>query len=168
MPTLYTQAIAEAYAVAKTNAVVINTLEITHQAWAAPILITNTGSDFSAFDENNVYKTFINTGFDLGRTEKDDQGRVGITVQLDNTSRTIKTLIDQAIESNEYPIITFRVYLSSDITQPAEYPLVLRVESSTASLLTISLKCSNDDDINRQFPRQEFDYKAANFPGLVR
>lgn len=168
MTDLFTAAIKEAYATAKTGAVVIETIEISHSAWAANKLITNTGEEFSAFDENSVYKTFESSSFKVKRTSKDDQGRLIMTVDLDNTNLEIKTLVDLALTVNEYPVLTYRVFLSTDITQPAEYPLVLRVESMSATVTTASLQCTNEDDINLQFPRPDFDYKASNFPGLVR
>lgn len=168
MPSLYTQAVMEAYSSAPSGVSVVQTLEISSSAWASNQLLTNCGQDFSAFDENSVYKTFANTSFVIERQKKDDEGVVMFTVSLDNTSLEIKQLINQAYSTNEYPLITFRVFLSSDTTQPAEYPLQLKVISSDANLLTITLNCSNDDDINAQFPRPEYDYKASNFPGLVR
>lgn len=168
MPSLFTQAIEEAYATAKTVAVVVYTIEINHSAWTSPVLITNYGNDFQAYDEGSVLKTFVNSSFKAKRTIKDDQGRVSMSIELDNTNLSVKQLIEQALEVNENPTLVFRVYLSTDITQPAEFPLNLIVESSSSNVMTVTLNCTNGDDINLQFPRPEFDYKAANFPGLVR
>lgn len=168
MSELLTQAIQEAYATAKTPSAIIYTVELTHSSWVDDLLITNCGEDFNAFDENGIYKTWVNTAFSLSRTNKDEQGRVSTSIILDNTDLIIKSLVDQALSINEYPIMTFRVYLSTDITQPAEFPLVLRVESSTSTVNQIKLDCQNEDDINQQFPRPEYDYKASNFAGLVR
>lgn len=173
------QAIKEAYATAPSNDVILHTLEIRHPAFvdsngaATSIRVVQDYADLTAKLElsaplnpgQNV--TFISFAFDVTLPEVADTATPQIVITLDNVSADIETNIAAATASGVPAEITYRAFLSSDLTGPQnDPPLTLTVMGIQADDFKVVATCGFSDPANKAFPAENYTFKR--FPGLVR
>lgn len=110
---------------------------------------------------------FVPMAFGLQLPNVESIAMPELKIVLDNVSRDIEANLALATAS-PYPIeVTYREYLSSDLTAPQNNPpLTFTLKDPEADDYTVSATASTSDLGNRQFPNE--DYIAARFPGLVR
>lgn len=165
-------ALKEAYASAPVRDVVYHTLEIHHAAFTTPIRVVRDRVDLVARlepgapqnpGEEVVFSAFA---FDLLRPEVSATGVPQCTVEIDNVSREILANIELAMPSIEAVRLTYREFLSSDLSRPQnDPPITLTLISISADVFKVRAVAGFSDFGNRRFPRDE--YTAERFPGLV-
>lgn len=173
------EAIKEAYASAPDDVVIHHTLELRH-----PFFKDDAGNGTAVRvvkDNQNLTATleadapvnggqtveFIALNFDFVLPGEDDKGAVPeIVVTIDNVGRTLVQHLDAAIES-ETPIeITYRPYLSTDLTAPhMNPPLTMTLRSIDVSPFKVTARATFADLANKKFPSAV--YEARSFPGLA-
>ncbi len=177
-PTL-NAAIAEAYASAPSDIVILHTLELRHPAFrddeGQPIAVrlVRDHQDLSAKLEDTAplnpdeYVTFIAMGFDLELPPVDTSPVPEITVTIDNVSRELIKHLDAAVESAEKIEITYRPYLSNDLSGPQmDPPITLILSEVEADVSRVVGRARMLDIGNKSFPSET--YTATRFPGLTR
>lgn len=166
-------ALKEAYASAPSDVVILATIEIRHPAFTAPIRVV---SDYIALNAKledsaplNAGETveFIPFAFELGLPEMTDKGIPELSLRIDNVSREIMQHIELAMPLPDRLELTYRAYLSTDLTHGPhnDPPLHLNIISIEADAMAITAKASVIDFINKKFPNQEYD--ETRFPGLI-
>ena len=111
--------------------------------------------------------SFIALGFELELPVKESIAVPEITLSMDNVGREITDALDLAATSMEKIEMTYRPYLSADVEGPQmEPPITLTLADVEATPLSVTARARLLDIGNLAFPG--LDYKAANFPGLVR
>lgn len=173
------QAIKEAYATAPANVVTLNTLELRHPAFvdefdqqtALRVVLNN--ENITARLEGDAPLNpgedvlFVAMNFSFTLPEIDDSGTAQIRVQIDNVSREIGDNIEKTILYPDSIAITYRPYLSDDLTQPQmDPPLTMEVSDIDLDVFKVTLTAGFADIVNRRFPAEL--YTAERFPGLVR
>lgn len=167
------EALKEAYASAPSDIVIVNTLEIRHPAFTAPIRVV---SDFVAVTAKLEANAPLNAGemveflpfaFELSLPEMTDKGVPELGLRIDNVSREIMEHIELASPLPDKLEITYRAYLSNDLSSGPhnDPPLHLTIISIEADAVAITAKASVVDFINKKFPNQEYD--ENRFPGLI-
>jgi hypothetical protein len=167
------EALKEAYASAPSDVVVVNTLEIRHPAFTAPIRVV---SDFTpvtarleteAPQDAGLMVEFQPFAFELSLPEMTEKGVPELGLKIDNVSREILQNIELAINLPQKLELTYRAFLSNDLASGPhnDPPLHLTIVSIEADALSINAKASIADFINRKFPGEEYD--EAKFPGLI-
>lgn len=175
----FSEALAEAYANAPDDEVILDTLEFRH-----PDFVDGTGSPTSVFVVNDHTEllayleadaplhggeqvTFYPVRFTFTRPSESEQGASPeISVMVDNVARLLMPYLDAAKESREAITITWRQYLASDLTAPhIDPPVTLTVNSVSADMSGVSMRAGFADLTNRRFPARE--YTARLFPGLT-
>lgn len=171
--TTLSQAIQEAYASAPASEVVHHTLEFRHAAWAAPIRVVQDVANLTATLEAdaplNPGEAVVFTGyaFQMDLPELSGAASPQVTITIDNVSLEIEDAINQALLTTDLVEVTYRAYLASDLTHPAnDPPLTLTLTSISAGQFQITGNALLGDFGNRRFPFEQ--YGAARFPGLVR
>lgn len=160
------QAIKEAYAAAPSDVIVYHTLEINHPAFVQPIYVVNDHADLNANLENGDPVTFVRFAFRLVKPEVSPTGVPQLTVEIDNVSREILANIQLAMQSTAKITMTYREYLSTDLSGPQnDPPMEMVLSGIKADVFKVSATASFGDDNNKRFPNQE--YTADRFPGLV-
>lgn len=160
------QAIREAYASAPVDVVVYHTLELNHPAFTSPIYVVNDWSDLNAQLENGDPVTFLRFAFRLTRPEVGHTGIPTITVEIDNVSRDILANVQLAMQSTEMITLTYRQYISSDLSGPQnDPPMTMVLSNISADVFKVTATASFGDLHNKRFPTEE--YTAERFPGLV-
>lgn len=170
--TTLSAAIKEAYASAPANVVIYHTLELRHPAFSSPIRVVRDYADLTATLEAtapvdpSTAVTFTRFAFDFTKPEVSSVGVPQITITMDNVDRAIVANIEAALTTTDLVQVTYREYLSSDLTVPANNPpLSMTIMSVTADVFKVTAVAGFPDMMNRRFPSLE--YSAEVFPGLV-
>lgn len=140
------------------------TLELTCQAWSAPILICNGFKDQACVTEDARTLTFIAAAIDVALPKKDSRGAQNITIAIDNVSGEAQAKIDEAMIAEQRVSATLRTYLLSDLSTPAEAPYRMTVQNGSIEQLAVQLSAGFFDLINVAWPRLL--YTTKNAPGL--
>ena len=144
--------------------VIIPTLELSCSAWSAPILICAGFENHTCTTEDARTLTFIAAGIDVALPKRNTQGTQILSFAIDNVTGQAQKLIDNALEAGAMVYLTFRYYLLSNKSAPAENPLKFVVREGTMEGTILKVNAAFFDMINTAWPRK---YYTADFaPGL--
>jgi hypothetical protein len=165
-------AIAEAYASAPTDEVVMHTLEIRHSSFSTPIRVVRDKRDFTATLEADAPEdpgaevTFIALAFDFILPEVSRSAVPEIEIVLDNVSGEIIGYLDAAAQTAEMLEVTYRPYLLPYISGPQmDPPLTLVIREIRADVFRVRARAGFGDLGNKKFPSEV--YTSERFPGLA-
>jgi hypothetical protein len=160
------QALKEAYAAAPSNVVIYHTLEINHPAFIEPLYVVRDFEDLSANLEDGTPVTFIRFSFNLLKPEVSVVGVPQCTIEIDNVSRDILANIQLAMQSTDLITMTYREYISTDLSGPQnDPPMTMVLSNISADVFKVQATASFGDLNNKRFPNEE--YTAERFPGLI-
>ena len=172
MDTTLTTALREAYAVAPANVVIHHTLELRHSAFTTPIRVVRDFESLTATLESTapidastavLFQAFT---FDFTKPDVSSTGVPQISITIDNVDRSIIANIEAALLTTEIVQVTYREFLSNDLSAPQNNPpLTMSIMSITADTFKITAKAGFPDLMNRRFPTTEYDPQI--FPGLL-
>lgn len=166
------QAIQEAYASAPADVIIYHTLEIRHSAFVTPIRVVR---DLVSLDatleataplDASTEVTFIGYAFDFVPPDVSAGGTPQLVIEIDNVSREILANIELAMATADLLEVTYRAFLSSDLSGPQnDPPMSLSIFQISATPLRIRAIAGFQDIVNKRFPSVE--YTAETFPGLT-
>ena len=165
----FDEAYMDALASAPTDVVVYSTLEFRHRSFIAPARVVADRADLSATLEPDAPRnpgemvTFTGVMFDLVLPEVTDGGNPELRIDVDNIGRELVEQFDLAAQVAEKAEVTYRAFLSSDLTTP-QYVMHLTVTSIECDVFRVHATAGFGDIVNRAFPREN--YTAQRFPGL--
>lgn len=173
------EALKEAYASAPSDVILLHTLELRHPSFvnedgrptAIRVVRDNvnhicTLEDSAPFDAGKEVE-FIAMGFDLELPPVEAIPVPEITLTLDNVSTEIIQYLDRAIETQDMIEMTYRPYLSNDLSCPQmNPPITLVITEITADISKISATARMMDIGNKSFPAEN--YTVKKYPGLSR
>jgi hypothetical protein len=175
----YSAAIAEAYATANLDDVILDTLELRH-----PNFVDDNGNniaarvvcgyqDYNLTLENdapqNAGQTVIFQAcqFTFTLPEYGDGEVPQLQVKIDNVSREITTYLEEASTSLTPIGVTYRPYLASDPSGPQmDPPFSFKLSKVQVDVFQVSGTATTNDVNNWPFPYEN--YTPTRFPGLVR
>lgn len=165
--TTLSEALKEAYASAPISEIIYHTIEINHADFTVPIRVVRDTVELTAYlEDGTTQATFTAFAFDVIPPDVQTTQMPMCKIEIDNVSRDILAEIEKAIGSPDLITITYRQYLSSDLTGPQnDPPLTLTVFDISANVFRISATCGYGDFLNKRFPNEE--YTAERFPGLI-
>jgi hypothetical protein len=170
--TTLSLALKEAYASA-TPDIIYYTLEFRHPLLPTPIRVVHDHNDLVATLESTAPAnagqevTFIRYAFDVRKPEVSPNGVPTVDVTIDNVSRQIVAAIEYVMGSSEPIRATFREYLASDLSGPAnDPPLHLDVLSISVTVFQVSMKLGLLNLMNKQFPTLA--YESETFTSLAQ
>lgn len=166
------QAWKEAAASAPAGEIIYHTLEFRHASFTAPIRVVQDYQDLiakleaDAPNDPSAYVTFISFNFNIELPETRIGSGAEILIAIDNVTKEIEENL-QAAANSVYPVqVTYRSYLKSDLTTPANLPpLTMTLKSATAGN-KVEARASFGDPANLKFPT--LNYTGKQFPGLQR
>jgi hypothetical protein len=138
------------------KAVIIPTLELFCIPWAAPIYICQGFEDITAKTEAGVTATFTASGFAAALPKRDNSGNQTLTFAIDNVTGDAQKLIDQALEARASIGLVFRIFISTDLTAPAERPYRMKVLSGFMQGPSVQLNAGYFDLVNLGWPRRKY------------
>ena len=172
MPTL-SQALEEAYSSTPTDVVIFDTLEIRHPSFTQPIRVVSQYDDLVATLEPDAPAnggeavTFLACMFQFREPRQSDSSALPtFDIVLDGVSREIAQELNAATGTLGVIDVTYRPYLSTDLTAPhMNPPLTAQIQRVQISLTRVTATVGFDDLTNRRFPGRV--YTAEIAPGLV-
>lgn len=138
------------------KAVIIPTLELFCTPWAAPLYICQGFDDITAKTEAGLTRTFVAAGIDVALPKRDNSGSQALTFAIDNVTGVAQQLIDQALEARAKIGMVFRIFISTDLTAPAEAPYRMTVLGGSMEGSTVQLQAGYFDLINLAWPRRKY------------
>lgn len=166
------EALREAYASAPVGLIIYHTLEIRHPSFTQPIRIVRDLVDLTATLEPDAPANggeevlFVRYAFDFIKPEVNSSGVPQMQITIDNVDRIIGASIEGALGSTDLVEVTYREYISTDLTGPQnDPPITLQVMAVTVDMFRVTATCGFPDLMNRKFPTLE--YTSETFPGLV-
>lgn len=151
------------YASAPADQVLIPTLEIAHDA-IETIRICAGFEDVEATLEDDSTVTFEAAGIQIALPKRDTSGQQSLTFAIDGVTGIAQDRIDAALEAGGQVTITYRTFLSSDLTAPADTPLVMTLVQGRIERGVVQLQASYHDLLNYAWPRDR--YTADFSPGI--
>lgn len=171
-PTL-SEALKEAYASAPSDVVIVSTLELRHPAFTEPLRVVLDHAPVTARLETTApynpgaLVEFQPYAFELTLPEVLDTGIPEMGIRIDNVSQEIIKNIELAMPSPQKLEVTYRAFLSNDLTSGPQNdpPLTMNIISIEADAVSIQARASVIDFINKKFPGVTYD--DVKFPGLT-
>lgn len=163
-------ALREYCSYATPGGVLLETIELHHDDWAAPLRIVLDHADLAATLEASAPRDagsavlFARGSLEIGKAGVDDSGQAELELRLDDVDRSVSSLIAQA-DTGASPVeVIIRNYVSSDLTAPG---LVEKMHVAETRIKTgmVVARCVYIDHVNRLHPRQRF--TRSEFPGLA-
>lgn len=171
--TALSAAIKEAYAAAPADVVTLHTLEFRHAAFSEPIRVVRDHVDHTCTLEAGAPVNpseavlFVGYGFDVTPPEVTDTANPEVVITIDNVTQEIEDNINAALQTTDLVQVTYRPYLSTDLSAPQmDPPLTLTLTQISADNYAVTARARMGDFANRKFPGEE--YTPVRFPGLVR
>ena len=153
------------YASAPIDQVPVHTLELTHPAFDdGAIRLCQGFDDVTATLEDASTVEFKSSGFGVSLPSRAVKGRQDLQFQLDNVTGEALRNIRAAQEAGGPVTVTYRAYLASDLSAPAQPPTVMTAVDVSATPLSVSVTASFHDLVNKAWPRRFYTPDFA--PGL--
>jgi len=175
----FSEALKEALASAPSDITVLHTLEFRHDAFEdengdpVAVRVVLDHEDLTATLEadapmNPGASVLFQAGsFDFTLPDqRDDTSLPEMFISVNNATRLLMPYLDQAIEAGGEISVTYRAYLSDDLTGPEnDPPLHLVITQIDVDLGTVTARAAFGDFANRRFPA--VDYDAETYPALL-
>jgi hypothetical protein len=142
----------------------IPTIELSCSAWADSLYLCAGFFDQTFTLETGEVKTFQASGLDATLPKKDNQGTQVLGVAVDNVRGEAQRRLDAAKAVSAEVLMTYRLYLESDPSAPAERPMTLEVLSFSAQGPTVELQGGYFNMVGSAWPR--FRYTSDFAPGI--
>lgn len=164
---LLEEAIREAYTTARSSAVMLDTLQISHPALEEDLFLVSHNLDLALTLETSEVKTFQATAFRITKPATGENGRQELGIVFDNVNKVVSEFVNQAKITPSPMEVWYRPYLLEDLSKPQlSAPLVLYITDVTMSLFNVTCRASFTDIINRPFPARAQNYSRRRFPSL--
>ena len=171
--TALSQALKEAYAAAPCDVVTLHTLEFRHPAFTQPLRVVLDHADHTctleadAPADPSTAVLFVGYAFDIVLPTMDTGAAPEVVITIDNVSMEIEDNISAALATIDKVMVTYRPYLSTDLSAPSmNPPMTLTVTHISADQFQITARAQLGDYANKAFPGEN--YTATRFPGLVQ
>lgn len=162
----YTEAMKEAYASAPKGIIIYETLQVSHPSVSPDFYIIDQRESLSLpLVEGGDPVLFKASGFAFQLPPTGENGTQDLRISIDNVDRQITDFIEQ-VKGSRFPVkITYRPYLSSDLTKPQlDPPLELTLRDIKIVNMNVSGRASYADILNMPFPNEY--YTRTRFPSL--
>ncbi|MCL1123607.1 DUF1833 family protein [Shewanella surugensis] len=159
------QVLQTLYASAPTNDFPIHTLELSHNAFNDGVIRLCQGfDDIEAKLETGEQVGFMASGFAVSLPKRSLRGQQDLQFQLDNVSGEAAQQVDAALDAGGKITVTYRVYLASNLSEPAQAPVVMTAKTVKITISSVVVVASFHDLVNKAWPRRR--YTTAFAPGL--
>lgn len=120
--------------------------------------------DITAVTERGETVTFFACAIVLSLPARNEDGTQDLKFMLCNVDGVVSTAIRKAIDAMSTASITFRKYISTDLTAPAEQPYVMPVKGGSWTPLTVNVTAGFKNMLDYAWPRDR--YTLTYFQGL--
>ena len=142
--------------------VILETLQIT--AGDQVYYLCKGWDDITATDENGQVLTFSASGIDIALPAKNADGTQDLQFAVGNIDGVVSSAIRAALESQSKATLTYRSYISTDLSAPSEKPFTLAIKSGSWTATEVQISAGYMNILDKAWPRRR--YTLADYPGL--
>ncbi|OHV13017.1 DUF1833 family protein [Kushneria phosphatilytica] len=154
------------YASAPAGEILYSTVEFASPAFeGGAIRVVRGYEDITVLLEDGSEAEFQASGIEIALPKTDNSGSQSLKFGLDNVHGTVQQAVDAANDAGEQVTVTYRSYLSSDLTTPAEPPIRMPLKKVSMEGATVNITAAYADIIGWAWPRRR--YTTSFAPGLT-
>ena len=141
--------------------VYLGVIEMYSDAWPDRIVLVADFVGHTVITEDGITLNALPSGLAVSLPKRDATGAQNLTFALDGVRPEATRLLRAAESAQEQINLTYRTYLYSDLTEPAEAPYHLIVRSFTAQSNHIEVTAGLFDLIDMRWPRLLYNSNTA-------
>lgn len=145
--------------------VIIATIELTCAAWPGPVAICEGYENHTVTTEDGRDLQMLATGLQVALPKRDASGSQSLVFAVSNLQHEVTEQVRLALLDEDDITLTFRAYLLSDLSQPAEPPIRLTVHQVRTNNGRADITAALFDVIDTKWPRNVFN--SVNAPGAA-
>ncbi|MGC5620422.1 DUF1833 family protein [Enterococcus faecalis] len=126
--------------------------------------LTRGWDDLTATLETGVTVTFLACGMDLALPARNADGTQDLKFALCNVTGEISAYVQEVLREGRQCQLAYRVYISTDLTAPAEQPHWFTVKSGQWTATQVDITAGYFNLLETAWPRRT--YNLLDFPGL--
>lgn len=142
--------------------VIIQTLEIA--VGDKTYWLTKGWEDITAVLESGESATFTACGIDIALPARNSDGTQDLQFAISNIDGIVSTAIRGALDYLSTALLTYRYYVSTDLSAPAAKPYTLIVKSGYWTATEVQITAGYMNVLDTAWPR--YRYTLPNYPGL--
>ncbi|WP_407575330.1 DUF1833 family protein [Raoultella terrigena] len=120
--------------------------------------------DITATTENGDSITYKASSIDIALPARNSDGTQDLQFAISNIDGEVSTAIRNALENRDTGSLTYRQYVSSDLSAPATVPYTLAIKSGSWTAIQAQITAGYMNVLDTAWPR--FRYTLNEFPGL--
>ncbi|WP_148250593.1 DUF1833 family protein [Raoultella terrigena] len=120
--------------------------------------------DITVTVENGDVLTFSAAGIDIALPARNSDGTQDLQFAISNIDGEVSTAIRKALANLEIGSLTYRQYVSTDLSAPATVPYTLAIKSGSWTAIQAQITAGFMNVLDTAWPR--FRYTLNEFPGL--
>lgn len=120
--------------------------------------------DITAMTETGDTVTFIACAMDIALPARNADGTQDLKFALCNIDGVVSTAIRKAINDRNPASLTYRSFISTDLTAPAAVPYTLSIKSGYWTVTEVQITAGYMNVLDTAWPR--YRYTLPSFPGL--
>lgn len=120
--------------------------------------------DITATTETGNVVTFQASAIDIALPARNSDGTQDLQFAIDNIDGVVSTAIRNALENLSSASLTYRNYVSSDLTAPASVPYTLAIKNGTWTATQAQITAGYMNVLDTAWPR--YRYTLPYYPGL--
>jgi hypothetical protein len=126
--------------------------------------LTKGWDDITAKLEDGTTHTFTACGIDIALPARNADGTQDLKFAICNIDGTVSTAIRNALDALSTARITYRNFISTDLTAPASKPFTLTIKSGYWTATEVQLTAGYMNFLDTAWPR--YRYTLPEHPGL--
>ncbi|WP_313687578.1 DUF1833 family protein [Pantoea sp.] len=126
--------------------------------------LTNGFEDISVSLENGDSVTLTACGISVSLPARNDDGTQDLKFAISNITGEASTIIRNAINNKTESALTYRCYISTDLTAPAATPYTMKIKNGTWTNTRAQITAGYMNILDTAWPRNS--YTLNYFPGL--
>jgi len=142
--------------------VIINTLQI--NVGNDVFFLCEGYEDVTATTESGEVVTFIHCPMEVALPKRNADGTQDLKFALSNIEGLVSTTIRKALNSISRATVTYRQYISTDLSAPSSVPYTMAIKSGQWTSLQVQITAGYMNWLDSAWPR--YRYTLPNHPGL--
>lgn len=142
--------------------VIIDTLQIT--VGGQSYWLTRGWDDITVKLETGGKATFTGSAIDVALPARNSDGTQDLKFAISNIDGVVSTAIRNALDNLSTASLTFRRYVSTDLSAPAAPPFTLAIKEGSWTATEVQITAGYMNILDTSWPR--YRYTLTDFPGL--
>lgn len=142
--------------------VILDTLQIT--VGGQSYWLTRGWDDITVTLETGGKATFTGSAIDVALPARNSDGTQDLKFAISNIDGVVSTAIRNALDNLSTASLTFRRYVSTDLSAPAAPPFTLAIKEGSWTATEVQIIAGYMNILDTSWPR--YRYTLTDFPGL--